>query len=175
VNIIHIATHGLYAPSDKTSSISRFFTSIEEEDQILTRSGLILAGANNALLEEDILKGVDDGILTAFEISTLDLKEVDLVVLSACETGKGDITGDGVFGLQRGFKMAGVNSIIMSLWKVDDDATRLLMTEFYKHWMEGMSKHDALEKAKQAVRTSVEKDWSDPKYWAAFILLDSVD
>lgn len=174
VDIIHIATHGLYAPSDKSFSISRFFTSIEEEDQILTRSGLLLAGANNALLEEEVLKGVDDGILTAFELSTLDLKEVDLVVLSACETGKGDITGDGVFGLQRGFKMAGVNSIIMSLWKVDDDATRLLMTEFYKNWMGGMSKHDALEKAKQAVRTSVEKDWSDPNYWAAFVLLDGL-
>ena len=62
----------------------------------------------------------------------------------------------------------------MSLWKVDDDATRLLMTEFYKHWMSGMSKHDALEKAKQAVRTHPGKDWSDPKYWAAFILLDGV-
>ena len=99
-----------------------------------------------------------------------------MVVLSACQTGQGDITGDGVFGLQRGFKKAGVQSILMSLWKVDDEATCLLMTEFYRHWIgEKKTKHYALELAKQTVRSHKEKGWDDPKYWAAFILLDGLD
>ena len=119
---------------------------------------------------------VDDGILTAREVSRLDLTSISLVTLSACETALGKVTGEGVFGLQRGFKKAGANSILMSLWKVDDEATCLLMTEFYKNWIgEGKSKHDALELAKQTVRSHKEKGWNDPKYWAAFILLDALD
>ena len=124
----------------------------------------------------DALRNSDDGILTAYEISQMNLTGLNLVSLSACETGLGDITGDGVFGLQRGFKKAGANSILMSLWKVDDEATCLLMTEFYKKWIgEGKTKHDALEFAKQMVRSHKEKGWDDPKYWAAFILLDGLE
>ena len=109
-------------------------------------------------------------------VSRLDLRGLELVCLSACETGLGDISSEGVFGLQRGFKKAGAQSILMSLWKVDDEATCLLMTEFYKNWMEaGKTKHDALELAKQTVRSHKEKGWDDPKYWAAFILLDALD
>ena len=111
--------------------------------------------------------------MKASEISVIDFRGLDLVVLSACETAKGYVAADGVFGLQRGFKMAGANSILMSLWKVDDDATCFLMTEFYKNWMKGDNKHDALEKAKQAVRSN--DKWKEPKYWAAFILLDGVE
>ena len=96
------------------------------------------------------------------------------MTLSACETAKGDITGDGVFGLQRGFKKAGANSIIMSLWKVDDEATCKLMTEFYSNWLEeNMSKYLALEAAKKTIRET--EGWEDPKYWASFILLDGLD
>ena len=96
--------------------------------------------------------------------------------MSACQTAQGHITGDGVFGLQRGFKKAGANSILMSLWKVDDKATCLLMTEFYKNWIEeGKTKHEALELAKQTVRSHKDKGWDDPKYWAAFILLDAIN
>jgi CHAT domain-containing protein len=91
-----------------------------KEDKALTRSGLLFAGANNALKGKPLPEGVDDGILTAQEISRLDLRRLDLVVLSACETGLGEITGDGVFGLQRGFKKAGAQSILMSRWKRSD-------------------------------------------------------
>ena len=99
---------------------------------------------------------------------------LDLVTLSACETGLGEVSGEGVFGLQRGFKKAGVQSILMSLWKVDDEATCKLMTEFYGNWIaKKMTKHDALEAAKKVVRET--KGWENPKYWAAFILLDGLD
>ena len=140
------------------------------------RSGLFMAGANYSMLGEDTPVGVDDGVLTAQEISLLNLRGSELVALSACDSAEGDIGFDGVFGLQRGFKKAGANSILMSLWKVDDEATCLLMTEFYKNWIgEKMSKHDALEAAKRTVRSHKEKGWDDPKYWAAFILLDGLD
>ena len=94
---------------------------------------------------------------------------------SACQTAQGRVTGDGVFGLQRGFKKAGAQSLMMSLWPVDDEATCLLMTEFYRNWIsKNMTKHDALEKARQTVRSHTEKGWDNPEYWAAFILLDAL-
>ncbi len=165
IRIIHIGTHGFYIKDE-----------IEINDPLL-RSGLLLAGAENYFYEENFINGADDGILTSLEISNINLRGLDLVTLSACDTGKGDITGDGVFGLQRGFKKAGANSILMSLWKVDDDATCKLMTEFYSNWIgKKMTKHDALEAAKTSVRTDKEHpQWKEPKYWAAFILLDALD
>ena len=137
----------------------------------LNRCGLLFAGANIALQgnSKDLPEGVQDGILTAKEISLLDLRDADLVVLSACETAKGDITSEGVFGLQRAFKMAGVQTIIMSLWKVNDQATQLLMTEFYNNWIgKQQSKREAFRNAQNTVRTKHE----EPKYWAGFIMLD---
>ncbi len=111
--------------------------------------------------------------MTAHELSTLDFRNTDLVVLSACETGLGEISGEGVFGLQRGFKKAGVKSLLMSLWKVDDEATSYLMSEFYIQLLSGKTKYEALELAKNAVRSH--DKWKDPHYWAAFILLDALD
>lgn len=169
--VIHIATHGFFY-NEEDSTFNRF----DLGENALVRSGLFFAGADNKWLGDDVPHGVDDGFLTSLEISNLDFRGLDLVVLSACETGKGNVKGDGVFGLQRGFKMASAQSILMSLWKVDDDATCLLMTEFYKNWIgEGKTKHEALESAKQAVRTHKERGWDNPKYWAAFILLDGLD
>ena len=161
-NILHIGTHGFYW-SDTTAQRQQFFAQKQilandrpEPQQIdpLHRCGLLFAGANTALAGDAhrLEKGVDDGILTAKEISLMDLRGTDIVVLSACETGLGDITGDGVFGLQRGFKMAGAQTILMSLWKVHDDATRLLMTSFYRHYANGLSKREAFRKAQQEVR-----------------------
>ena len=179
VNIIHVATHGFY--QTEQASEDSLAVSFERKDRsseanALSRSGLFMAGASAVLEEEPIPSNVDDGVLTALEISHLDFTNVNLIALSACETGLGDITGDGVFGLQRGFKKAGAQSILMSLWKVDDEATCLLMTEFYKHWIgEGKTKHEALQLAMQTVRSHKEKGWNDPKYWAAFILLDALD
>lgn len=169
--ILHIATHGYYYQEEFDSIISN-----ESEYQIdlsMQRTGLLLAGAQNAMNEE-LPEGVDDGILTAYEISHVDLNNLDIAVLSACETALGDVTKDGVAGLQRGFKQAGTKSLLMSLWKVDDAATCKLMTEFYSNWIgKKMTKHQALEVAKKTVRET--KGWEDPKYWAAFILLDGLD
>ena len=177
ITMLHVSTHGFYDTSKRETKTSTFFVAQQDtEDRVLTRTGLLFAGAEQTLEGDKIPDGIDDGILTSQEISTLDLRNIQLVVLSACQTAQGDITGDGVFGLQRGFKKAGVQSILMSLWKVDDEATCLLMTEFYKNWIgEGKTKHDALELAKQSVRSHKEKGWDDPKYWAAFILLDALD
>ena len=179
VNVIHVATHGFYQTvqaSEDSLAVSFERKDRSSEANALSRSGLFMAGASAVLEEEPIPSNVDDGVLTALEISHLDFTNVNLIALSACETGLGDITGDGVFGLQRGFKKAGAQSILMSLWKVDDEATCLLMTEFYKHWIgEGKTKHEALQLAMQTVRSHKEKGWNDPKYWAAFILLDALD
>ena len=181
-HIIHLATHGFYW-QDSTAQNEKYFTqraiamdntNVPMSIDPLERCGLLFAGANTALkgkgkrLEE---YGVQDGVLTAKEISTMDLRDAELVVLSACETGLGDITGDGVFGLQRAFKMAGAKTIIMSLWKVDDNATQLLMSEFYKNWVTSkgkLSKREAFRKAQNAVRLQ----YSNPVYWAGFIILD---
>ncbi len=186
--IIHIGTHGFYW-ADSTARKQDFFTqrsmSLSEDKPIqyaidpLDRCGLLFAGANIALSghSKDLPDGVQDGILTAKEISLMDLRDCDLVVLSACETAKGDITSEGVFGLQRAFKMAGVQTIIMSLWKVNDDATQMLMTEFYTNWIEKkQSKREAFRNAQNAVRYAVDEDgdrmFASPYYWAGFIMLD---
>ena len=111
--------------------------------------------------------------MTAKEIADVDLRGLDLVVLSACQTGLGDISqGEGVFGLQRGFKKAGANSILMSLWEVDDKATQILMTQFYKNLLFGQSKRQALLSAQKYLRNVEGGKYDKPKYWAAFILLD---
>ena len=178
--VVHIATHGFYYTGKEAEESGLVLytdkqRSLDNDDLAMLRSGLFMAGANNVFYGETLPAGVDDGILTAHEIANVDLSGADLVVLSACETALGEITGDGVFGLQRGFKKAGANSILMSLWKVDDAATCFLMTEFYRHWIGGESKHRALQLAKDAVRAQKEKGWDNPKYWAAFILLDGLD
>jgi CHAT domain-containing protein len=190
-NLLHIATHGFYYTESEARRSNFSFLSFRnddkryKEDKAMTRSGLLFAGANNALMGKSLPKGVDDGILTAQEIAQLDLRGLDLVVLSACQTGLGEITGDGVFGLQRGFKKAGAQSILMSLWKVDDAATQMLMTRFYTNLTSGMTKRKSLIEAQRYVReyetnetTSQSlptRPYSDPKYWAAFVLLDAVE
>ncbi len=173
--VLHVSTHGFF--NDEEVPVGQGLT---VEDLALQNSGLLMAGAVNRYKGFDFPDGVDDGILTAGEIADLDLSGVDLAVLSACETGLGRVTGDGVFGLQRGFKKAGARSLLMSLWKVDDDATCHLMTEFYRHWLGDpaagiapASKQAALEAAKASVRKN--PDWNHPHYWAAFILLDALD
>ncbi len=182
-NIFHISTHGFFAADDSQADNLALAHSetLTAEDIALERSGLLMAGAANRYLGlEDIPSDIDDGILTAAEIAHLDLEKVDLAVLSACETGLGQVTGAGVFGLPRGVQKAGVSSILMSLWKVDDDATCRLITEFYRHWLGDSAagiapadKHTALERAKQIVRET--PGWENPRYWAAFILLDAID
>lgn len=166
--VIHIATHGFY--DEKGSPATS-----DNSDLSMWRSGIFFAGADNFFYNDSLPENIDDGILNAQEIATLDLSGVDIVGLSACQTAQGLISKDGVFGLQRGFKKAGVNSILMSLWKVDDDATCALMTEFYKHWINGCTKVQALKKAKQKIRVQRDKGWDKPQYWAGFILLDAIN
>ena len=160
--VIHVATHGFF--NDRKDAKGQY--------NPMQNSGLYMAGANRTDMEQTDAD-LNDGKLTAEEIALMDLQGMELVALSACETGLGIIGSDGVFGLQRGFKMAGTAGILMSLWKVDDEATTVLMTEFYRHWMDGNDIHDALHQACAKVRQNPQ--WSDPKYWAAFILLDGIE
>ena len=180
--VVHVSTHGFYDSRDNNSSLSSnqariwnigISIDISSEELTLSRSGVLMAGAEDYINGKIQSYDSDDGVLTAREIAHLDLRGLDMVVLSACQTAQGEISSDGVFGLQRGFKKAGANSILMSLWKVDDDATAFLMTEFYKSWIGGENKFNALKLAKQQVRSH--KGWEDPKYWAAFILLDGLN
>jgi hypothetical protein len=179
-NILHIGTHG-FTWTDSVARVQKYFTQYTQltnqtqnkgySINPLTRCGLLFAGSNIALSghSSELPEGVQDGILTAKEISLMDLRDADLVVLSACETAKGDITSEGVFGLQRAFKMAGVQTIIMSLWKVNDQATQLLMTEFYNNWIgKHQSKREAFRNAQNTIRTQ----YKEPVYWSGFIMLD---
>ena len=194
VKVVHLSTHGAFVPKKEAKNTKqknnfRFIQfddaapQAQEEDQSLTRSFLVMAGGNMLKNYDSIPEGIDDGILTAQEIAHTDLRGCDLVVLSACETALGDITNEGVMGLQRGFKKAGANTILMSLWKVDDQASSLLLTKFYENLLsKKMPKIDALKKAQDYVRNyeievegKKEKIFSDPKFWTSFILLDGLN
>lgn len=176
-DIIHLATHGFFwSESDvmKHGNIGfihdEHFQSLSKEDNAMLRSGLVFSGASVFLEGGELPDDVEDGILTASELSTLNLRRTNLVVLSACDSGLGEISSEGVFGLQRGFKLAGAKSLLMSMWKVDDQATYLLMTEFYRQYISGKSKRQSLYLAQSALRES--EEFSEPYYWASFILLD---
>lgn len=181
ISNLHIATHGFYYTLDEATTQNYDFLLLNNhlasaEDKSLTRSGLLMAGANHILEGDSIPDDVEDGILTAKEIADLDLRGLDLVVLSACQTGLGDISqGEGVFGLQRGFKKAGVNTILMSLWEVDDTATQILMTQFYKNLLSRQSKRQALLSAQKYLREYDNGRYYSPRYWAAFIMLDGLE
>ena len=178
---IHVATHGFYwSNMDNLDNSQRYLIykysehSISNEERALCKSGLMFAGANKVLSgKEKDISPLDDGILTAKEISNLNLQNVDLIALSACQTGLGEVSDEGVFGLQRGFKIAGVNSILMSLWEVDDDATCLLMSEFYNNLLIGSSKQESLNIAQKKVQEIL--GFEDPEYWAGWILLDALN
>lgn len=171
IPILHIATHGFYL-SEKDATRSNTALRLREDNDShsypLKRCGLILSGGQHAWLGEELPLGIEDGILTGEEIAGLDLSGTELVVLSACQTGLGDISRDGVYGLQRAFKVAGVGTIIMSLWEVNDSATELMMTKFYSSLSSGKTKRESFDIAIAAVK----KEFDSPEYWAAFIMLD---
>ena len=172
--VLHLATHGFFFPEpiiEMTQDIlssdgkSKIFKTSEDP---MMRSGLLLAGAKNYWGKSNPNNTIENGILTASEISNLDLSACQLVVLSACETGLGEVKGsEGVFGLQRAFKMAGVKNIIMSLWKVPDTQTAELFDIFYSECFAGKTIHEAF----QSAQTKMKAKYS-PYYWAGFVLLE---
>jgi CHAT domain-containing protein/tetratricopeptide (TPR) repeat protein len=167
--ILHIATHGFFLQNtgNEVGVEERSFMGIENQkisENPLLRSGLLLAGATQ------VLRGkTDEGILTAYEAMNLDLDNTDLVVMSACETGLGEIqNGEGVYGLQRAFQVAGAKSILMSLWTVSDEATKDLMTLFYDNWItKKQTKREAFNNAQKTLRSK----YKHPYYWGAFVMV----
>ena len=166
--ILHIATHGFFVDEHEVSSTFMLGAATEYARQNpLLRSGLLLSGASN-FIQNNFRIDEENGILTAYEAANLNLDNTELVILSACETGKGDVqNGEGVYGLQRAFQVAGASAIIMSLWKVDDQATQELMTSFYQSWMNGSSKAEAFRQAQ--LQTKIK--YNHPYYWGAFVMM----
>ncbi len=164
--VLHIATHGFFFPDPSHSKghDNRFAMAANP----LLRSGLALAGANNNWVAGVVASDKEDGILTAYEIADMDLSNTKLVVLSACETGLGDIkSGEGVYGLQRAFKLAGVNYLIMSLWQVPDLETKEFMQLFYSKCFAG----SPVRKAFRETQLEMNKKYQ-PYQWAAFVLVE---
>lgn len=168
--ILHIATHG-YFFSDPDNGSDESEPIFKKSDHPMIRSGLIMAGGNYAWQTGTALgPHMEDGVLTAHEISQLNLSNTELVVLSACETGLGDIKGnEGVYGLQRAFKIAGAKYLIMSLWQVPDYQTHELMTTFYSFWI---GQKMTIPKAFQAAQNEMRVKYRDPYFWAGFILYE---
>lgn len=175
--ILHIATHGFFFPDfrDTTADTRWQMDGTEPVFKIsnnpMIRSGLLLAGSNHAWhTGKPLNPDMEDGILTAYEISQMNLSGTELVVLSACETGLGDIEGnEGVYGLQRAFKIAGAKYLIMSLWQIPDKPTSVLMTTFYKKWL-----HEKMEipEAFRAAQKEMREQGFEPHQWAGFVLVE---
>ncbi len=160
--ILHIATHGGFS-NIKENLNNEFY----RENYPLLNSVLYFAGANRNLFSKNNLD-IDDGILTALEATNLCLDSTEIVVLSACETAKGKIVnGEGVYGLQRAFQIAGAKTIIMSLWKVDDKITQKLMVQFYKNWIVNNDKFEAFKSAQLEIKSK----FPNPYDWGSFIIV----
>ena len=166
VDILHLATHGKYIVNNDVGGY-------HNGEAALTNSVLAFSGVN-----ERPISGFEqnDGIVTALDISQMNLPNLDLVSLSACESALGEYgLDDSIMGLQRGFKIAGANTILMSLGKVDDEATRILMIEFYRNLMSGKTKHQSLKDAQKYLRQIDNGKYNKPEYWASFIMLDGLN
>lgn len=186
--ILHIATHGFFLKIEKIDEklilgTSEYMTPSQKEEYLLNikyynpllRSGLILAGFNTFVKGKPPAQYAEDGVLTALDVTGMDLRGTELVVLSACETGLGEVlTTEGVYGLRRSFFIAGAKTLITSLWKVPDAATKELMVNFYKKLItEGKEKAEALREAqREMIERFREQDRLTPPYfWGAFICI----
>lgn len=167
--IFHIATHGFYKPTAQVTledELKGNEASLTQNP--LMRTGLLLKGAGDLMEKTEYNYNMENGILTAYEAMNLNLDKTDLVVLSACETGLGDLeAGEGVYGLQRAFLVAGAKVLIMSMFKVDDDATQKLMLIFYQKWLNSGNLRQSFIDAKKELRV----DYQDPIYWGAFMMI----
>jgi CHAT domain-containing protein len=170
--VLHLATHGYFCPK------SAFSGSAILDDNPLLYSGLALAGANRTITHENgdsENKEVDDGILTSLEVSALNLSQTELVVLSSCNSGIGEIQygAEGVYGLRRAFQLAGAHSIIMSLMPVPDQATKDLMKQFYVNWLTGSKKSAALRQASLDMLNERRQEYgiAHPIFWGGFVLV----
>lgn len=164
-SILHIATHGYSIPKRNDTAND----TVSNIGSVLTRTGLLLAGANKNLHESATLKY--DGILTSEEITKLDLSHIQLAVLSFCSSGLGDLTNTTgvVYGVANAMKTSGVPQILISLWDIPDEATSVAMTSFYQHLMTGVSIHEALPLTRKDL---ISNGYSDPYYWASFVILN---
>lgn len=165
--LLHIATHGFYYTPDEAQEIDY----LRGYQDAMLLSGLVMAGGNAAWRGRELPDGVLDGILTASNIARLDLSNTTLTVLSACESGKGQATAEGLYGLQRAFKKAGVKTMVMSLWNVSDKVGTEFMNLFYENLLDGennLDKRKAFDKAKMTIR----KKYPEPYYWACFVMMD---
>lgn len=173
--VLHLATHGYFLTQEETRESDRAPDMEPAGDQLhdtsvvienpMIRSGVVLAGVNTSLKE-----GKDEGMVTAEKVLSLNLKGTDLVVLSACQTGVGDVqSGEGVFGLKRAFILSGAKTLVMSLWSVPSQETVELMTSFYTLISRGQTNSRALREAKLAVM----KQKPNPFFWGAFVLTGS--
>jgi CHAT domain-containing protein len=167
--IFHIATHGFYTPSvegDETTEMTESETEMAENP--LLKTGLLLKGAGDVRNKSKYNYNIESGILTAYEAMSLNLDQTDLVVLSACETGLGDISnGEGVYGLQRAFLVAGAKTLIMSMFKVDDEATQKLILSFYRKWLATGNLRKSFVDAKIELRV----EYPEPYYWGPFMMI----
>ena len=175
--VIHLATHGFFLPdqtigSDRTGPGEMRHAPMEDP---MLRAGLYFAGADRTLAGKRASEGLDNGVLTALEVGNVNLAGTELVVLSACNTGLGDVkNGEGVFGLRRALEEAGAQAVLMSLWSVPDRETLELMKRFYAKWVSGMEMHQALNQAQLEMRESVRLSHHGrelPYYWGAFVLV----
>jgi CHAT domain-containing protein len=159
-DVLHIATHGYW------SEINHATTDGYRVFNAMVNSGLLLSGVVNYYSAAEY-PDTYDGILTAYEAQNLDLENTSLVILSACETSLGHLdAGEGVYGLQRAFRAAGAKSIMTSLWKVDDEATKTFMISFYQNFLKTKDKFEAFRAAQKALK----EKFPDPYYWGAFVL-----
>lgn len=166
--IFHIATHGFYTPTDDVTNIADTESEASQTENPLLKTGLLLKGAGDLLEKTKYNYNMESGILTAYEAMSLNLDKTDLVVLSACETGLGEISnGEGVYGLQRAFLVAGAKTLIMSMFKVDDAATQKLILNFYRKWLNTGNLRQSFIDAKKELRS----EFPEPIYWGAFMMI----
>lgn len=169
LDVLHIATHGFYF-SEGEAPIQDYYDVIEEKYNSLSRCGILLSDSGPAWNGQRPKELTDDGILLGSEISRMDLSDVGLIVISACDTALGDITSDGVVGLRAALKLAGVKKMLLAITKIEDNAASVFMRTFYSHLFNGCSAHDAYVSTVREIRNN--EKYSDPKYWYPFILIE---